>query len=935
MLLKHTKVCVKYMRRLFYISILTVLFSQYSLAQYYVNGQDPFSIKWKKIETLHFKLIFSEDISSLGKIYAGSFEEVYKTGGVTLGHSPRKIPIIIHNKNVLSNGEVAWAPRRMNLYTIGSQSGNSQPYTQQLVLHEFRHVVQIDKLNTSNTRLLYYLFGEQAIGASLGWHVPLWFLEGDAVVYETGASNDGRGRVPDFTMKLKAQVSKYGVYSYPKAQFGSYRNFVPNHYELGYQLTSIARHKYGADIWDQVLAKVAKSPISANAFSKGIVNVTGLPERKLYDESMDTFTEKICDVKCNDAKHPKDYVNYYSPYIFGESVISYKTSYDNIPSIVTTDKNGNDKIVITTGYIYDQTFSYNDSVLVWNELKRTRWENDNFNRIVSYNIKTKKKRYLTRKSKAYYSIISPDNSKVLSVEVDERLLWSITIRDAYTGIKIDSIIFNNDQPVQPSWSPNMDEVVFMKIGKSGKSLNIINLHSHQVTEIIPSSYTDMSYPLHLGNAIVIKSVNNSVSNHLKYDLILKQWSAITDEQYGVGEGRFSDNRFVYTTYTPDGYKLINAFRDSLCNKQIEPPKVLDTDIVKQLALDEHKVDFSIIDTVYEVEHYSRFKNLVNIHSWAPIGVNMQNINVGPGVTLMSQNDLSTSVFAGGYLYNLTDESHRYFIDYSYNGFYPLINSKFATTYYAREELDNVGNIHSLDYNELSFYTGITAPLNFDRGKWIRRMQPNVAYEYMDVTVFEKDIELLSIKAHSFSYRLYFYNLRATSYRDMQSRWGQKFSFNYMSSPFNTNQLGKLASGETWLYFPGVLKTHGLQFYGGFQLKEYGDYSYTDAVLYPYGYQRIDNTKMVSAMAYYKFPVLYPDLNVFEFVYVKRLKSTLFYQYSQFDYNSIKTEFISTGVDLTADVHIFRFPFPFELGVRYARRLRFGDNYFQFLIDMSF
>ena len=213
----------------------------------------------------------------------------------------------------------------------------------------------------------------------------------------------------------------------------------------------------------------------------------------------------------------------------------------------------------------------------------------------------------------------------------------------------------------------------------------------------------------------------------------------------------------------------------------------------------------------------------------------------------------------------------------------------------------------------------------------RRLQPKIAYEF---TAHEKDTELLSLKAHSFNYQLYFYNLRATSYRDMQSRWGQVFNFNYMSSPFDLGQLGKLASGETWLFFPGIIKNHGIQLYGGYQLKEYGDYNYTDRLIYPYGYQRVDNTQMMSAQANYKFPLLYPDLNIFELMYIKRIKSTVFYQYSVFEYNNVQTDLTSTGIDLTADMHIFRFVFPVEIGVRYARRLTYGDNYYQFLINMK-
>jgi len=183
--------------------------------------------------------------------------------------------------------------------------------------------------------------------------------------------------------------------------------------------------------------------------------------------------------------------------------------------------------------------------------------------------------------------------------------------------------------------------------------------------------------------------------------------------------------------------------------------------------------------------------------------------------------------------------------------------------------------------------------------------------------------------------LYFSNLLNKSYRDLQSRWGQVFKFKYMSSPFNLTQMGQLASSEIWLYTPGILKNQGIKLYGGYQIKEYGKYKYYDQILYPYGYQSIINTQMLSLQAYYTLPLIYPDLNIFEYFYIKRLKSTLFYQFADFKYKNIKQQLISTGLDITADMHIFRLPLPIEVGVRYARLLTKNNNYFQLLINMRF
>ncbi len=114
-------------------------------------------------------------------------------------------------------------------------------------LHEFRHVVQIDKINENLPELIKLILGQQGTALVFGVHLPWWFIEGDAVVTETALSKFGRGRFPSFLMEHQAQVVEKGVFSYDKAYFGSYRDFVPNHYKLGYYLVGGSRAIFGSE----------------------------------------------------------------------------------------------------------------------------------------------------------------------------------------------------------------------------------------------------------------------------------------------------------------------------------------------------------------------------------------------------------------------------------------------------------------------------------------------------------------------------------------------------------------------------------------------------------------------------------------------------------------------------------------------------------------
>ena len=57
---------------------------------------------------------------------------------------------------------------------------------------------------------------------------------------------------------MKAQVTEKGIYTYYKAVLGSYKDFVPNHYALGYYMVGNSRVHYGPDIWQDALSRVGK-----------------------------------------------------------------------------------------------------------------------------------------------------------------------------------------------------------------------------------------------------------------------------------------------------------------------------------------------------------------------------------------------------------------------------------------------------------------------------------------------------------------------------------------------------------------------------------------------------------------------------------------------------------------------------------------------------
>ena len=97
-------------------------------AQFFQAGSDPFS-RWSEMGTEHFRVIYPQGLDSLARAYAVDLEKWQPVVGASAGMAPGglqwgRTPVILHPWHPYSNGSVAWAPKRMDLYTqVGELPG--------------------------------------------------------------------------------------------------------------------------------------------------------------------------------------------------------------------------------------------------------------------------------------------------------------------------------------------------------------------------------------------------------------------------------------------------------------------------------------------------------------------------------------------------------------------------------------------------------------------------------------------------------------------------------------------------------------------------------------------------------------------------------------------------------------------------------------------
>lgn len=944
---------VKYLLVFFY-SLLLFVSSTKVMGQYYDLGQDPSHLKWRQINTRHFKLVYPENFEVQAQKMVKTLDFMYINGTKTLMFNPSKVPLILHNYNTISNAVTVWTPKRIELFTTPPQDSYAQNWLDQLVIHEYRHVIQLDRTNQGFTRFLSFLTGEQAAAAVSGLYIPSWFLEGDAVCTETALSSSGRGRIPSFEMILRAQILEKVVYSYDKAVLGSFESFVPNQYELGYSLVANIRRKYGYQAWVTALNEVARKPLMITPFNHGLKKATGFGKEKLYRMSMFDLQSMW---KKQDAKTPKTsytqfsvsslsrYCNNKFPkYLNDTLVVSEFSSMDEIARFEIIGSSGYRKTITSPGFLSAENYSLvrlnqsdsqnassgrknseNNFLLAWTEtIDDPRWGQRNYSEIRTYDSRTRKTSTLTHKSRYFAPAISPDGHTIAAVQVDPENRSSIVLLDSKDGNEIDKLISSEtDFYMTPSWSADGKSLAFTKLDSLGKSINIYDLEKKSIKEIVAPTYIEISNPVLGGKYLFFNGSYSGIENIYAADIKTKEIFQVTSAKFGASNPDISPNRkkIVYSDYSSSGFSAVETNLNPDSWKKLDEIQDYSASLYKYLVKEESQFADSvpvIQRNSIESKPYSKYSHIFNFHSWAPAYINYMSGENGLGISFMSQNELSTATTVIGYKYDVFENTGKVTADFSWKGWYPIIDLN--TSYGARAAYTGGDSSVRFNFNETVLSGGLTLPLIFTGGKYYKGLQLRLHTSWIDITnntspAAEKDKITGTINSIDYSFSAY--RFIKQSQKDIYPRWGQVVTGAFRNSPFGKNDYGSIASLGLRCYFPGFMLHHSIKLDLNYQSRDFTKYYFPNQIIAPRGYLLLKEKNIGYFALNYKFPLAYPDFSLGSIVYIKRVKLNLFYDAGYRKLENATQKLKSEGFELTSDMHFLRFVFPVDLGFRYS------------------
>jgi hypothetical protein len=941
------------MRKISWLLVLIIfLIPLFGVAQFYSLGQDPGSTKWKQMNSENFKLIYPQQFEGKAQQLINLLENSRKYTPISLGAKVPKMPIVLHAQDITANAFSVWAPRRIEFYTAPPQSTYAQPWMEQLAIHEYRHSVQLSSMNTGLTKVIGYALGEQAAAAILGLYLPFWFIEGDAVSTETAFSNSGRGRVPSFSMELRAQILEKNHYSYDKAVNGSYRNYIPDHYMLGYQMVARARQiKSEKDVWANTLRYVARNPYLPWAFNQGMKKSLGMTKENLFLNTMNDLKEKWgANSNFNKDQHivspvKKDFTRYKFPHYLNDSTwISERTSIDDIDHFVIVHRSGKEEKAVTPGMFSSDNISFSGSDhtgmmasnkpgsitadnmdvrtgrLFWTEKQiDSRWENRSYSVIKYADLKTGKWATLTHKSRYFSPSVSPDGSLLAVTEVSESNKYSILLLDSHTGdVKKTVISSDEDFYITPTWSADSKTIFCVVMNGEGKKLVSIDIEKGEMQTLIsPSSY-EISSPYVVGKFLFFNGAYTGVDNVFALNLDSRKIFQVTNARFGAVDIEASPDRkhLVYSDYNSLGYRIaeIPFSPDSWPEYKYTPtvrPEGLYSEMLSKQEGGVVISDATSPKKTYVSEPYHRLSNALKLHSWSPFYFDATSYNIGSGISLYSQDVLSTTFISLHQQFRDANGFARTSATISYQALFPVFD--FTVERGKNTSAYRVGNdvtLHQYDYNEMDYSAAIKLPLKFTSGPTNFGLQPRIKATYKDMNpVLASTPAQLKGTMSTMEYQLYAFVYRKYGMRDLAPKWGLVNNIMLGTSPFTGFQSGTIFAIEETAYLPGLMRHDGFRIYMGYQDRKIGRGNFGNVILFPRGNPTPYPANETTLSFNYSLPLLYPDLSLGPIAYIKRIRGNFFYD------TTLKNVIGGKGVELTADVHLLRFVFPFELGVQ--------------------
>jgi len=908
-------------------------------------GGHPPSHKWKQINTDSARIIFPVGMDSQANRISSIIHYLATEKPLSLGNQLKKINVVLQSQTTIPNGYVQLGPFRSEFFmnpVLNNFEEGSISWGDQLAIHEYRHVHQFNNFNNGLSKLMKTLFGQEGFALAINASIPDWFYEGDAVYAETALTRQGRGRLPLFMNAYPSIWQAGKKYSWMKLRNGSLKDYVPNHYNLGYLLVNYGREKYGADFWTKVTTDASAYKGLFYPFQTAIKKHAGIDYKTFREDAFESYKKIAIQTDITKEKYifpvKRRFVNnYYFPYATGsDSLLYLKTSYRQRPTFYIKDATGEHKLRVKDIAI-DEQFSYRNGKIVYAAYETdARWRWRDYSVIKVLDVQTGQQKKITSKTKYFTPDISADGSKVAAVQVDVNGRSELHIIDANNGRVIKSIhaaeisLFTD-----PKFIDDHSVVTSVRLTDGQTALATAEIETGNTIRLTPPSFNVVGYPCVTNGVIYFTASFGGNDDVFALRLSDKKIFRVSNGPLGNYFANAGNGKITWSAYTAEGYQLKHIDeKDIVWNETAAAisEKLIDKFPVAPAG----KLNDILLNVIskrdFPVSKYKKGTNLLNFHSWRPYYED-------PIFTfsLYGQNILNTLETEVYYLYNQNEKTSAVGFSGVYGAWFPYLNFGTELTF-NREEI--IGN-KLRQWNQLDSRIGLSIPLSITSGQTFKNF--SIGSYYVLRNEFNKGFFKDSLGNTSFSYLQHSVSWSQQVQRAVQHiypRLAYAVSATYRHA-ITTYEGSQFITNGT-LYLPGLMSAHNLLLSGSFQERDtLSQVSFGNRFAYSRGYTGRYFSRMWRLSANYHLPLLYPDWGFGNILYLQRIRGNIFYDFTKVYSRDKKTtrDQRSVGGEIFIDTKWWN-QYPLTFGFRISRLLDqdqfdgFKGTVFEFIMPVN-
>ncbi|MEJ2055071.1 MAG: hypothetical protein P8X42_14215 [Calditrichaceae bacterium] len=489
---------------------------------------------------------------------------------------------------------------------------------------------------------------------------------------------------------------------------------------------------------------------------------------------------------------------------------------------------------------------------------------------------------------------------------------------------------------QPSWSEDGSAIVFTNQYIEGKALSVYYPDENRIQEVIPHCWQGIMNQAFYGKYILFNSFYSGIDNIYAVNIKTGQTYQVTSRPYGAYNPSISTNgsTLYFNDYTIHGK---NAVRMDLDIHNWIPTELVkdrtigyfDPVIKQEQGGDIYKAAY-IPDKKYKVNDYSLWRNAVNFHSWSLVGDTLN-----PGFMFISNDIMNTTALGVGIFYNTNEHEPGAEINLSYAGLYPVID-----TYLAKQNRTTIykisgGGQYEDTWSETSAAVGLRIPMTFIDGIYQRQIAVSAYIQAAKISgqTVQEEFDLGNGIFYPVWYQLNLAQVKQYVQKDIKPSFAQVINFLYRYTPFKGDYRGSQFSVETVFFFPGLFNHHSLWLKGNYEKQDAVNYRFPSVLDFPRGYRYDYYDRFYLGSVNYGLPLVYPDLHIGGYFYLKRIKANLFYDFGIGVTNSNNHYYRSTGFELLFDHHWLLLPIELEMGWRYSYKINQKEGFSEFVFQL--